>query len=258
MANTKITALTEQTSVGASDVIPIVDNSGTPTTKKITTSNLFTNTLLTTPKVTTSINDANGNEVIKTPATTSAVNELTITNAATGNHPEISATGSDSDIDLKLSAKGSGQIDFNSTWESSVQTRCRIRKSAAQSINNGSFTAVTFNQEDFDVGSMHDNATNNTRITIPANKGGIYLLISTLEFAPNATGGRSIDIFLNGSAQIAYISATGTNHDVQVLVATTIYSLSASDYIETRGYQNSGGALDINSANTRFSAFKIA
>jgi hypothetical protein len=34
--------------------------------------------------------------------TTSAVNELTIANAATGNAPEIAATGDDTDIDLKL------------------------------------------------------------------------------------------------------------------------------------------------------------
>lgn len=61
---------------------------------------------LTTPKVTTSIGDANGNEVIKTPATTSAVNEITITNAATGNAPSISATGGDSAINLNLRGKG--------------------------------------------------------------------------------------------------------------------------------------------------------
>lgn len=65
-----------------------------------------TNATLTTPKVVTSINDANGNEVIKTPATASAVNEITVTNAATGNAPTISATGDDTDIDLKLAAKG--------------------------------------------------------------------------------------------------------------------------------------------------------
>lgn len=61
---------------------------------------------LTTPKITTSINDANGNEVIKTPATASAVNEITVTNAATGTAPSISATGGDSAIDLNLRGKG--------------------------------------------------------------------------------------------------------------------------------------------------------
>ena len=49
MANTKISQLTEQTSVGASDIIPIVDMSGTPTTKKITRSNFLTDATINTP-----------------------------------------------------------------------------------------------------------------------------------------------------------------------------------------------------------------
>lgn len=65
---------------------------------------------LTTPKIVTSINDANGNEVIKTPATTSAVNEITVTNSATGNAVGISATGGDTNIDLSITAKGSGNV----------------------------------------------------------------------------------------------------------------------------------------------------
>jgi|WetSurMetagenome_2_1015567.scaffolds.fasta_scaffold54131_2 hypothetical protein len=69
---------------------------------------------LTTPKITTSINDANGNEVIKTPATGSAVNEITVTNAATNGTPTISATGGDTDISLDIVSKGAGVIKFNS------------------------------------------------------------------------------------------------------------------------------------------------
>jgi hypothetical protein len=70
----------------------------------------LTDLALTTPKITTSINDANGNEVIKTPATADAVNEVTVTNAATGNAPSIAATGGDTNIDLKLIPKGSGAL----------------------------------------------------------------------------------------------------------------------------------------------------
>jgi hypothetical protein len=69
-----------------------------------------TNAALTTPKIITSINDSNGNEIIKTPATASAVNEITVTNAATGGGPLISATGGDTDIDLKLQSKGAGVV----------------------------------------------------------------------------------------------------------------------------------------------------
>lgn len=65
---------------------------------------------LTTPKIVTSINDANGNEVIKTPATSSAVNEITVTNAATGNAVSIAATGNDTNIGLVVSGKGTGSV----------------------------------------------------------------------------------------------------------------------------------------------------
>lgn len=70
------------------------------------------NLIATRPKITTSIDDSNGNEVIKTPATTSAVNEVTITNSATGNPVSIAATGGDTDIDLTLSAKGAGKVNL--------------------------------------------------------------------------------------------------------------------------------------------------
>lgn len=69
---------------------------------------------LTTPKITTSLNDANGNEVIKTPATSSAVNEITVTNAATGNAPVISASGGDTNVDLNLRGKGTGKVTIGS------------------------------------------------------------------------------------------------------------------------------------------------
>lgn len=72
-----------------------------------------TSPTLTTPQVTTSINDTSGNEVIKTPATASAVNEITVTNAATANAPNISATGGDTNIDLKVTPKGTGRVNIN-------------------------------------------------------------------------------------------------------------------------------------------------
>ena len=59
------------------------------------------------------IGDENGNEQIIFQTTASAVNQLDITNAATGNAPEISATGGDTNIDLKLTPKGSGKLNLD-------------------------------------------------------------------------------------------------------------------------------------------------
>lgn len=72
----------------------------------IVSTGTFASPVLTTPAVVTSINDSNGNEIIKTPATGSAVNEVTITNAATGNAPRIAASGGDSAVNLNLRGLG--------------------------------------------------------------------------------------------------------------------------------------------------------
>lgn len=60
--------------------------------------------------LTEGLRDSNDNETIKTPATASAVNEITVTNAATGNAPDVSATGDDTNISLTIAAKGSGTV----------------------------------------------------------------------------------------------------------------------------------------------------
>ena len=85
----------------------ITDKSSTGTDAGVETLN---NKTLTTPKIVTSIFDANGNEVIKTPATASAVNEITVTNAATNTDPSITATGGDTNINLAIAPKGTGVL----------------------------------------------------------------------------------------------------------------------------------------------------
>ena len=53
------------------------------------------------------------NELLKFVETASAVNEITITNQATGSNPSISATGDDTNVGLEFSTKGTGAIKFN-------------------------------------------------------------------------------------------------------------------------------------------------
>jgi hypothetical protein len=60
------------------------------------------------------IGDESGNEQIKFATTASAVNEISVTNAATGNSPIISATGGDTNVGLTLTPKGDlGRITLN-------------------------------------------------------------------------------------------------------------------------------------------------
>ena len=60
-----------------------------------------------------SIADDSGNEYLKFAKTASAVNEISITNSATGNSPDLSVTGSDTNIGLSITTKGTGLIKLN-------------------------------------------------------------------------------------------------------------------------------------------------
>jgi len=59
------------------------------------------------------IEDDSNNEYVKFVKTATAVNEVSVTNAAASGAPEISATGDDTDIDLKLTPKGTGKLNLD-------------------------------------------------------------------------------------------------------------------------------------------------
>lgn len=61
------------------------------------------------------IGDAGGNELLKFPATVaSAVNEFTVTNAATGVAPSFKASGGDTNVTAEFAGKGTGVVQLTS------------------------------------------------------------------------------------------------------------------------------------------------
>ena len=106
-----------------------VANGGTGVTTSTGTSNvvLSGSPTITTPVI-AQINDANGNETLKLASIASAVNEVTIENAATGNAVHISATGGDASVGLHLAGKGaSGYVNV----QDSVDATKRIMFNAS-------------------------------------------------------------------------------------------------------------------------------
>ena len=79
----------------------------------LTGTQTLTNKTLTAPKIGTSILDTNGNELFLLTATSSAVNQLTYANAATGNKPTLTASGGDTNIGVSIQPKGSGTITID-------------------------------------------------------------------------------------------------------------------------------------------------
>ena len=106
MASNSATKLATQQSIKA-----YVDSNQSGVTASSTTT--FTNKTLTAAKIVDGgfLADANGNELIKMQTTGSAVNELELTNAATGGAVVIGTSGGDSNIDLTLTPKGTGEVN---------------------------------------------------------------------------------------------------------------------------------------------------
>jgi hypothetical protein len=97
---------------GVIGTLPVA-NGGTGVTTSTGTTNvvLSGSPTITTPVI-AQINDASASATLKLASIASAVNQVTIENAATGNAVHISATGSDTSVGLHLAAKGaSGYVN---------------------------------------------------------------------------------------------------------------------------------------------------
>jgi hypothetical protein len=69
-----------------------------------------TSTTALTIEGTTTMKDVNGNTWLTNSAVASAVNFVTVSNAATGGNPKIAATGTDANVGLAIATKGTGVI----------------------------------------------------------------------------------------------------------------------------------------------------
>ena len=155
----------------------------------------LTNKTLTAPKFADGgfIADANGNESVVLGTTSSAVNEIKITNAATGNDPLIAANGGDSNIDLALSPKGTGELVVGTGSADAT-----ISSSGAHNLildtNSGTNSGVI---------TIVDGANGNITIT-PNGSGNVVL--DGLTF-PNADGSANQALITDGSGTISFGTA---------------------------------------------------
>jgi hypothetical protein len=162
-----VTALPAGTTVGG---VAIVTTTGTQT---------LTNKTLTAPKFADGgfIADANGNEIVVLDTVTSAVNELTVANAATGTSPSISATGSDSNIDLLLVPKGTGTTKSGGVEVATI--------SGSQTLTNKTITSAVLTTPRFaDLGFIAD-ANGNELIVMDT----VTSAVNEIGVANAATGG---------------------------------------------------------------------
>jgi hypothetical protein len=121
-------------------------------------------------------------------------------------------------------------------------TGCSLYKSANQSINNGTWTTVTWDSELFDTDGYHDNSTNSDRITIPAGKAGKYRV--SANFAINNSGSNNVQSYFGlNASQLVYIGPVGGNSSsIFAATAQQYVNLSVGDYLTFAVIQSSGSA----------------
>ena len=140
-------------------------------------------------------------------------------------------------------------LDIQGYIDSATQPRASAFNNATQSHgSSGSYVVLTFDSEDYDVGTCHSTSSNTSRLTVPAGGDGIYHVIAIVRFASNATGERGARFLRNGAVLQEGARVKANDVDDTVMTISMILSLSAADYIEVAGLQTSGGALNMGSA----------
>ena len=128
-----------------------------------------------------------------------------------------------------------------STTPSFVGVRCTV--SGSQTIANATSAYIAWTTEVIDTNGFHDNATNNTRLTVPSGKTGYYQVYSTICFV-DSSAGRQIWLEINRAGtqfgKIIYAQLSG--YPTGFHTTTTTY-LNVGDYMECGVYQTSGGNL---------------
>lgn len=142
---------------------------------------------------------------------------------------------------------------------------CRLYKSATQQVLTGNTDVITFNTEDFDTDGFHDNATNNSRITIPTGFDGYWHFVFEADvdadtanhttylsrIRKNAAGSDVAGTLLQSTR------TTGHTNAQSGLVQVTI-PLAVTDYVEAF-FQSNNEARILQSgvAGTVFTAFYL-
>jgi len=148
--------------------------------------------------------------------------------------------------------------DAGTTWyamlhhiktDPNLWPRVSVFKSANQSIPGATPTTLSWDSETFDVGAMHDNVTNNSRLTVPANQSGLYELVVGITFNSTSDLGQII-VRKNGTTIIAPGLTFGQwNAFVAKLV------LAAADYIEIQVNTSSGTNVIANDGFGHYRSF---
>jgi hypothetical protein len=140
------------------------------------------------------IEDDSNNEYIKFVKTASAVNEISITNQATGSAPSIAATGDDTNINFNLTPKGIGRVTLNGNG--------KIQGLAEKVLVNGTFTS-NINIDTNTQAVQLNTATASANFTVNLRGDGSNSLDASMDV------GESITVaYINKNNNVTYYNTT--------------------------------------------------
>lgn len=168
-------------------------------------SETLSNKTLTAPKFADLgfIADANGNELVILDTVASAVNEVTLANAATGNAPTLTASGGDTNVSLNLVPKGSGTVQIGGV--NAVTT------SGTQTLTNKTLTSPALTDGTI-VDSVIKGLEEDVNVVASAATGTINFDVATASvwyYTSNATANHTLNFRYDGSNTLASKLATG-------------------------------------------------
>ena len=176
-----------------------------------------------------------------TPAAIGAIsNSLTTTTgdliyAASANTPARLGIGSTGQV---LSVSG-GVPAWATISTSPTFVGCRAYQSGDTTIPVSTDVIMGFNNENFDTNGFHDNATNNSRMTIPSGYAGKYAVWANLAYSGSSGTNRVVQILKNGSVVAETYSPSSTSNAMTVFINLNM-DLAVGDYLQVR--TNSQGA----------------
>lgn len=223
-------ALTVAT-LAAADLFAVDQASG-PTLKSIRGDQLLQGALVASAK---KILDENSNEWATFVTTGSAVNQLTVTNAATGNAPTLTATGDDTNVPLKIDAKGTGTIGIG-TVSTGVVTL------GANSAVTGTLTGTSTSASALTVGRQ---GATNPVITIDASTASVVTGLKVKGAA--AAAGLALSVTSSGAAENLTVDALGTGTITLGSVSTGAITLAQNTGVTgtLTGTSSSASALTV-------------
>ena len=130
-----------------------------------------------------------------------------------------------------------------------------VTLSGNQSLPDGTFTKITFDNELWD----SDSAFASNKFTVPSGKAGKYFF-TVIGYTDGQDDGEHfvLAFYKNGSRIYREVGWTSPSSDAGMRsMASVTLDLSVSDYVEVCAYQNEGSARNIQSQYTQFSGHRL-